>query len=79
VLADLRRPVSYLTLSGLRVGGSVGGAIWRPGSAPLTDAMRSADEALRAAKRAGRDQFRQALPHRVDSAPDSPSGETLRA
>jgi diguanylate cyclase (GGDEF)-like protein len=79
VLTDLRRPVSYLTLSGLRVGGSIGGAIWLPGSAPLADAMRSADEALHAAKRAGRDQFRQALLQRADSTPDSPSGETLRA
>ena len=81
VLADLRRPVSYLTLSGLRVGGSVGGAIWQPGSAPLADAMRSADEALYAAKRAGRDQFRQALPlaHKANDTPDGPTGETLHA
>jgi diguanylate cyclase (GGDEF)-like protein len=81
VLTDLRRPVSYLTLSGLRVGGSIGGAIWLPSSAPLADAMRSADEALHAAKRAGRDQFRQALPllPRADDTPDSPSGETLHA
>jgi diguanylate cyclase (GGDEF)-like protein len=78
VLADLRRPVSYLTLSGLRVGGSIGGAIWQPGSAPLADAMRCADEALYAAKRAGRDQFRQALPA-PQRAAEAPSGETLRA
>jgi len=78
VLTDLRRPVSYLTLSGLRVGGSIGGAIWQPGSAPLADAMRCADEALHAAKRAGRDQFRQALPVPQRGA-EAPSGETLRA
>lgn len=78
VLTDLRRPVSYLTLSGLRVGGSIGGAIWRPDSAPLADAMRQADEALYAAKRAGRDQFRQALPV-PQKGSEAPSGETLRA
>jgi len=81
VLADLRRPVSYLTLSGLRVGGSIGGAIWQPGAVPLAEAMQSADQALYAAKRAGRDQFRQALPVRakLDDAPHAPPGETLRA
>lgn len=62
VLTDLQRPVSYLTLSGLRVGCSVGGTTWQPEAGPLADAMQRADEALCAAKRAGRGQFRQALP-----------------
>ena len=78
VLTDLQRPVSYLTLSGLRVGCSVGGAIWQPEKGPLAEAMQRAGEALDAAKRAGRGQFRQALP-----APrkivDTPSDEPLRA
>jgi len=78
VLTDLRRPISYLTLSGLRVGCSVGGAMWQPGGEPLADAMKRADEALYAAKRAGRGQFRQALPvgRNLDGA--SP-GEALHA
>jgi diguanylate cyclase (GGDEF)-like protein len=79
VLTDLRRPVSYLTLSGLRVGCSVGGAIWQPGTAPLADAMQRADEALHAAKRAGRGQFRQALPAPRKLDDDTSSGEVLRA
>ena len=62
VLTDLRRPISYLTLSGLKVGCSIGGAIWQPNAAPLAEAMQQADEALYAAKRAGRGQFRHAMP-----------------
>lgn len=78
MLTDLQRPISYLTLSGLRVGCSVGGAIWQPGVAPLAEAMQRADEALHASKRAGRGQFRQALqgPRKGDEAP---SAEALRA
>ena len=72
MLTDLRRPISYLTLSGLRVGCSVGGAIWQPGEATLRDAMQRADEALHAAKRAGRGQFRQA----VQPGPRGPSVAT---
>jgi diguanylate cyclase (GGDEF)-like protein len=80
VLTDLRRPISYLTLSGLRVGCSVGGAMWQPGGEPLAAAMRRADEALYAAKRAGRGQFRQALPapRKIDDSSSSP-GEALHA
>ncbi|HKW85197.1 MAG TPA: sensor domain-containing diguanylate cyclase [Burkholderiaceae bacterium] len=78
VLTDLQRPVSYLTLSGLRVGCSVGGAIWQPGAEPLAEAMERADEALHAAKRAGRGQFRRALPaaRKID---DRTPDETVHA
>jgi diguanylate cyclase (GGDEF)-like protein len=78
VLTDLQRPVSYLTLSGLRVGCSVGGAIWQPGAEPLAEAMQRADEALYAAKRAGRGQFRRALPaaRKID---DRSPDETVHA
>lgn len=79
VLTDLRRPVSYLTLSGLRVGCSVGGAIWLPDAAPLAEAMQSADEALCAAKRAGRGQFRQALPAPRKVVDEPSPAEPLRA
>ncbi len=58
VVKDLQRPVSYLTLSNLRVGCSVGAALWVQDSATLTDAIRNADDALGAAKRAGRGQIR---------------------
>lgn len=75
-LSDLQRPVSYLTLSGLRVGCSIGAAIWQPGAEPLADAMARADDALYAAKRAGRGQFRQALPARPSAAePGAPADE----
>ncbi|MEO6033172.1 MAG: GGDEF domain-containing protein [Burkholderiaceae bacterium] len=60
IVLDLQRPVSYLTLSSLRVGCTVGAALWEPGSA-LTDAIGLAHEALQAAQRAGRGQFRQLL------------------
>ena len=78
MLTDLRRPISYLTLSGLRVGCSVGGAIWLPGVSPLADTVRYADEAMQAAKRAGRGQFRQALPG-PRKRDETPSDEALRA
>ena len=78
VLTDLQRPVSYLTLSGLRVGCSIGGAIWQPDAAPLADAMQCAGEALDAAKRAGRGQFRQVLPAPSKIADSSP-GAALHA
>ena len=60
LLADLQRPISYLTLSGLRVGCSVGASIWQPAQQTLDGAIAQADEALYIAKRAGRGQFRQA-------------------
>ena len=78
VLTDLQRPVSYLTLSGLRVGCSVGGAIWQPGAEPLAEAMQRADEALHAAKRAGRGQFRRALPA-ARKIEDRSADETVHA
>ena len=78
VLTDLQRPVSYLTLSGLRVGCSVGGTIWQPEAGPLAEAMQRANEALHAAKRAGRGQFRHALPA-ARRPIETPSGEPLRA
>ena len=78
LMTDLQRPVSYLTLSGLRIGCSVGGTIWQPEAGPFAEAMQRADEALSAAKRAGRGQFRLGLP-----APrrlvETPQGEPLSA
>lgn len=59
LVIDLHRPVSYLTLSSLRVGCAVGAALWAPGGATLTESMHHAREALQAAQRAGRGQFRQ--------------------
>jgi diguanylate cyclase (GGDEF)-like protein len=59
VVTDLQRPMSYRTLSNLRIGCSVGAGVWPQDGATLTDVMGHADEALYAAKRAGRGQFRQ--------------------
>ena len=58
IVQDLHRPLSYLTLSSLRIGCSVGAALWPRDGAALTDAMEHATEALDAAKRAGRGQIR---------------------
>lgn len=59
VLADMRRPLSYRTLSNLHIGCSVGGALWAGTGHSLAEAMRQADEALCAAKHSGRGKFRQ--------------------
>jgi len=59
VVDEMRRPMSYRTLSNLRVGCSVGAAVWPTHGSTLAEAMRHADEALYAAKSAGRGQFRQ--------------------
>jgi diguanylate cyclase (GGDEF)-like protein len=59
IIAELARPLSYLTLTNLRVGCSVGAALWTPGQSALSTAMERADEALYLAKRGGRSQFRQ--------------------
>lgn len=59
IVRDMRRPMSYLTLNNLRVGCSIGAAVWPTHGPTLAEAMRHADEALYAAKHAGRGQFRQ--------------------
>ena len=61
IVIDLQRPISYLTLSSLRVGCTAGASLWVPGDA-LADAIGLAHEALQAAQRAGRGQFRQLAP-----------------
>jgi len=58
ILADIQRPMTYRTLSNLRVGCSIGGAVWTPDGAPLADVICHADEALYAAKHGGRGVFR---------------------
>ncbi len=70
VVADLQRPMSYRTLSNLRIGCGVGAALWPQDGPALADVMAHADTALIAAQRAGRGQFRQhvapvALPRSV--------------
>jgi len=59
VLADLQRPLSYRTLSNLRVSANVGASLFPAHGATLTEALLHADEALHAAKRVGSGQFRQ--------------------
>lgn len=58
VLAELQRPMSYRTLSNLRITASVGGAVWSNPAEPLADTIAHADEALYAAKHSGRGMFR---------------------
>jgi diguanylate cyclase (GGDEF)-like protein len=58
VLHELQRPMSYRTLTNLRVTASVGGAVWRPSLGPADDALARADEALQAARRSGPGLFR---------------------
>jgi diguanylate cyclase (GGDEF)-like protein len=59
VLSDLQRPLSYRTLSNLRVYANVGAALCPANGATLTEVMQHADEALHAAKDVGLGQFRQ--------------------
>jgi diguanylate cyclase (GGDEF)-like protein len=59
IVNEMRRPMSYLTLSNLRIGCSIGAAVWPTHGLAFDEAMRHADEALDAAKHAGRGQFRQ--------------------
>jgi len=58
VLVELQRPLSYRTLSNLRVTGSIGGAVWPVHGATFEDAIAHAGEALRAAKQSGTGKFR---------------------
>ena len=59
IVNDMRRPMSYLTLNSLRVGCSIGAAVWPTHGLAFAEVMRHADEALCAARNAGRGQFRQ--------------------
>jgi len=59
IVTDMRRPMSYRTLSNIRVGCSIGAAVWPTHGTTLAEAMRHADEALYAAKNGGRGQYRQ--------------------
>ena len=59
IVNELRRPMSYLTLNSLRVGCSIGAAVWPTHGLGFAEVMRHADEALCAARNAGRGQFRQ--------------------
>ena len=74
IVIDLQRPVSYLTLSSLRVSCTAGASRWVPGDA-LADAIRVAHEALQVARRSGRGQFRQLAPAPGVAAP-APAGHT---
>jgi diguanylate cyclase (GGDEF)-like protein len=71
IVIDLQRPVPYLTLSNLRVRCAVGAALWLPGGM-LAESMRQAHEALKAARRAGRGQFRQFAPEPTSGSASEP-------
>ncbi|WP_073468472.1 GGDEF domain-containing protein [Rhizobacter sp. OV335] len=59
IVNDMRRPMNYLTLNNLRVGCSIGAAVWPTHGLAFAEVMHHADEALCAARNAGRGQFRQ--------------------
>jgi diguanylate cyclase (GGDEF)-like protein len=59
IVNDMRRPMSYLTLNNLRIGCSIGAAVWPTNGLAFAEVMRHADEALCAARHAGRGQFRR--------------------
>lgn len=59
VVTDLQRPMHYRTISNLHIGCSLGCGVWPQDGDTLANVMTHADEALYAAKRAGRGQFRQ--------------------
>ena len=77
LLTDLGRPFDRVPRAGLRIGACVGAALWRQGRGPLTEAIGHAGEALYAAKRAGRGQFRHYASRLVDRAPAA--GKTTAA
>lgn len=58
VLTELQRPLSYRTLSNLRINASVGGAVWPVHGPSAAEALAHAHEALHAAKRSGPGVFR---------------------
>ena len=60
VLTELQRPLSYRTLSNLRISASVGGAVWPLHGETVHDAVARAHDALRAAKQSGTGKFRLA-------------------
>lgn len=66
LLIDLRRPLERVPRAGKRIGACIGAALWRQGRGPLTEAIGHAGEALYAAKRAGRGQFRHYAARLVD-------------
>jgi diguanylate cyclase (GGDEF)-like protein len=59
LLTDIRKPLTYRTLSNLRVDCSIGAAIWPVHGVTLDEVVQRADEALYIAKRSGRGQMRQ--------------------
>jgi diguanylate cyclase (GGDEF)-like protein len=59
VLADLKRPFSWRTLSNLRICGCVGSAVWPANGATLDEVMAYAEDALASARRSGPGQTRQ--------------------
>ena len=59
IVNDMRRPMSYLTLNNLRVGCSIGAAVWPTHGLAFAEVRHHADEALCAARNAGHGQFRQ--------------------
>lgn len=59
VLADLKRPFSWRTLSNLRICGCVGSAVWPANGATLDEVMAYAEDALALARRSGPGQTRQ--------------------
>lgn len=76
VLHELQRPMSYRTLSNLRVTASLGGAVWRPAAGPVEEALGRADVALQAAQRSGQGLFRQ---HAGEAAAPASPDTRLRA
>ena len=59
VLADLKRPFSWRTLSNLRICACVGSAVWPANGATLDEVMAYAEDALALARRSGPGQTRQ--------------------
>jgi diguanylate cyclase (GGDEF)-like protein len=72
VLTELQRPMSYRTLSNLRINASVGGTVWTGGIEPFDQTLEHAGEALQAAKDSGRGVFRLHAGAMPASAPDGP-------
>lgn len=77
ILSALRRPMRWLTTVDVETGASAGAAVWRRGRTPLTTVIAQADEALFAAKRAGRGRFRQYAARAAGSTIGAPAPDAV--
>jgi diguanylate cyclase (GGDEF)-like protein len=75
VLADLKRPMAYRTLSNLHLDCSLGAAVWPLHGTTLQEALRHAQEAMRAARTGGDGRFRLHATQDDRASPEVPAAQ----